>query len=201
MIAATASNAATVELVADGGFESGTSNFFSSDFTEVAGGTSSSSQFVVSTGANGVVPNNGSWFMLVNGNSTSSIDPVVWSQDVSVTTGTEYTFSFSMADWSGASPNANLDIQLGSVSLLNVTSSAATDVWEGFSTKWVSTLTGTFDLSFIELSTGFVGNDYTLDDISLTYDTGTAPVPLPASAWLLSFAVAGLLGLRRRNAM
>lgn len=198
-LAASGATAATVDLVTDGGFESGTSANFSSDFTEVSTNTGAN-QYLITTGLNGVSPNSGSYFMLLNGGSDVNVDPTVWSQSVNVTNGTEYTLSFSMADWSGFPPDGNLSIRLGGTEILNATSSAATDTWENFSKTWTSTLSGHFNLSFVEFSTATIGNDYALDDIAFTYEdtTGPSPIPLPASLPML-LAGLGTFGLLRRR--
>ncbi|WP_425038309.1 VPLPA-CTERM sorting domain-containing protein [Primorskyibacter sp. S187A] len=191
--------AATVDLVTDGGFESGTSDNFDSDFTEVAN-SPGLAQFAVTTGAFGVTPRSGDYFMVINGDNNPNVDSIAWEQEVTVASGTEYTLGFSIADWSGTFPDANLSIRIGGVELLDYTVVAPSDTWVDVSTTWTSTLSGVLDFQFVELSSGFGGNDYTLDDISLTYETDvTAPIPLPASALLLFAGALGLAGLKRRS--
>jgi len=74
-------------------------------------------------------------------------------------------------------------------------------IWREFTASWTAASTGAIDVELLELSTGFAGNDYALDDISLTYtEQGSVPaVPLPAAGWLLIGGIAGLVGLGRRR--
>jgi len=201
-----ASHASTIDLIVNGDFESGDTGFstdLSLDNTFLDAG-----EYSVVTDAssvNGAFDNEGDHttgsgnMMAINGTTTS--ETLSWGQTVNVVSGTEYDLAFWVMSLFG-SGSTTLGISFDSTTVKTVDNiGAGSGVWTEFTASWTATSTGAIDVNLLELSTGFGGNDYALDDISLTFteQKNTAPVPLPAAGWLLLGGVAGLLGLGRRR--
>lgn len=201
VLSASASAAATVELITNGGFESGNTGF-TTELANVSGRTPGLAQVsVLSSNYFGLNAKSGTSFLAVNGRNDPNALATVWAQDVDVVAGTQYAFSFDLGGTSTQStPVGQLSVQLNGTEFLNA-SAPASATYNSFSTTVTAVATGTFSLSFVEQSLGFGGNDYGLDNISLTFDTGgpVSAVPLPAgSLLLLSGLGAGAL-LRRKG--
>lgn len=201
LLSASSAWSATVELVTNGGFEDGFTGFT----TEFANTTPSrpngvqQASVITNGSAFGLEEFAGDSFLAVNGGNDLNTDPLLWSQDISVVAGTTYDFSVQVGT---ATPVVlgNLSVQFDGTEILEILAPAADNTYEQFTTSFTATSSGVFALSFFELSTGFGGNDYGLDDISLTFDdAGTAPtVPLPAGGVLLLAGLGGLAFMRRR---
>ncbi|MEM6566714.1 MAG: hypothetical protein AAF665_19850, partial [Pseudomonadota bacterium] len=118
-IGATSVSAATVELVTNGDFSAGSTGF-TSDFTEVGGGPGLAQFSIRNSNYFGLLPQDGN-FMAVNGGNTGSL-PIVWSQDIAVTSGTEYMFSFLLGGTTTVpTPAGNLSVQFDGMEILNAT--------------------------------------------------------------------------------
>ncbi len=199
MATASASFGATVELVSNGGFEDGNVGF-STDFANANGSTPGLASVSVFTGNYfGLNANSGNAFLAVNGGNVVNALPTVWEQDIAVVAGVEYSFSFELGGTSTQStPVGQLSVQFDGAEILNA-SAPASATYLSYGTSFIASTTGTFSLAFVEQSIGFGGNDYGLDDISLTFDDQVvAPVPLPAGGLLL-FSGLGLGVLLRRS--
>lgn len=200
MIALLGTAGQAASLLDNGDFSAGNTGF-STDLTFSPGSTTSSRYFV------GTNPN--AWFssfssfgdnttgdgnmMMVNGSTTAG--DTVWSQTVAVAANTTYEFSgFMAAMFPGSS---ELSFSINSLSLRDITGPATTGTWDGFSFDWTSGSATTATVSLLQKSTGFVGNDYALDDLSFVATSTVAPVPLPAAGWGLIAALGCLAGLRR----
>lgn len=108
-----------------------------------------------------------------------------------------YHLSIFGASSYGTSP-ANLDIQINGVSLGQFQLSSTAGTWTEFAVDWTAVTSGAV-ISIYDLDTDFDGNDFTLDDISLTaVRVPTQPAPEPATLALLGAGLAGL-GFRRRR--
>lgn len=199
VLTASASHGATVELVTNGGFEAGNTGF-ATDFTNANGGFPGlATVSVLSSNYFGATANSGSSFLAVNGGNVAGANPSVWNQDISVVAGTDYAFSFALSGTSAAPlPVGQLSIQFDGTEILTAAAPAG-PTYLTFGTTFSAAATGTFSLSFVETSLGFGGNDYAIDDISLTFDdAAVSPVPLPAGGLMLLFAL-GLGALARRR--
>lgn len=202
IIGATSASAATVELVVNGDFSAGSTGF-TSDFADAGGSGPGLAQFSIrNSNYFGLLPQDGN-FMAVNGGNLGAL-PTVWSQDIAVTAGTEYTFSFQLGGTTTVpTPAGKLSIQFDGAEFLNATASTGSPAaFQLFESSFVASATGIFALSFVEQSTGFGGNDYGIDDISLTFDDSVVSppaVPLPAAGWMLLAGVGGLAAIRRRK--
>jgi len=201
-----ASHAATVDLIVNGDFEAGNTGF-STDLAldNVFLDAGEYSILTDATTVNGSFDNEGDHttgsgnMMAINGTTTSGI--LSWGQTVNVVSGTEYDLSFWMMSLFG-SGSTTLGISFDGTTVKTVDNfGAGSGVWTEFTASWVATSTGAIDVQLLELSTGFAGNDYALDDISLTFEdqNTVAAVPLPAAGWLLVGSLAGLAGLGRRR--
>lgn len=198
MTAGTA-QAATIDLITNGGFESGNTGF-STDFFNANGASPGlASVSVLTSNFLGLSANTGTAFLAVNGGNVTNAFPTVWEQQVNVVSGVTYTLSFALGGTSVAPlPVGQLSAQINGMEIINASAPAGAS-YLTFGTSFVASTTGTVALSFIEQSIGFGGNDYGLDDISLTYDDSvtTSEVPLPAGGLLLLSAL-GLGAVCRR---
>jgi hypothetical protein len=203
---ASVSHASTVDLIVNGDFEAGDTGFFT-DLTVDNSFIDAGEYSIVTnpTTVNGSFTSSGDHttgsgnMMAINGTTTPGT--LSWGQTVNVVTGTQYNLSFWVMSLFG-NGSTSLGINFDGSTVKTVDNiGAGSGVWTQFTESWVATSTGAIDVKLLEFSTGFAGNDYALDDISLTFEETTTiqPVPLPAAGWLLIGGVAGLFGLRSRR--
>jgi hypothetical protein len=124
--------------------------------------------------------------MAVNGAVIPNV--VVWSETVRVRPNTEYDFSIWVSSWYPTSP-AQLDILFNGNSALAFTATSTAGVWQQFTTSWRSDADTSLTISIFDRNTAASGNDFALDDISLT----PSPAPEPAGAVLFGAGALGLL--------
>lgn len=209
MIAATAAGAVTVP---NGDFEAGNTGFTSSYVYGPAANElftgppqQGAGYYAVTSNANfnhslftsfGDHTSGKGLYFIANGSTLGGT--VYTSSPIAVVAGKRYTFGAFFANAYPASP-ANLDFQVAldggpATSLGSFTIPGGSGVWNGAS-KFFSTGAATsVTLSFVDLNKTAGGNDFGIDDITLS------AVPEPA-AWALMIAGFGFvgLGLRRRT--
>jgi hypothetical protein len=139
--------------------------------------------------------------MIVNGDNVTNT--IVWSESgINVTPGDQYELSFWAASAYPVSP-ATLNVT-ASVNAASQTFDLTSDagVWHQFSMIFTATSSPT-TISLADTNLELSGNDFALDDISLTQIPSNAPaVPLPASALSGSVLLAGVAAankLRKRR--
>lgn len=164
--------------VINGNFESGNTGF-SSDYSFISGNNTGPQQY-------GIVTNPAPWnsnftsfgdhttgtgnMMIVNGSTSSN--QRVWEQTISVITNTTYNFSSWIANASSQNPS-QLEFLINSIPIGSFTASSTPGLWEEFSATWNSGIATSANITIIETSLQLAGNDFALDDISLT----TTPEP------------------------
>lgn len=134
--------------------------------------------------------------MAVNGSTT--VNQLVWSQSVAVDTDQSYTFTAWCATWYLLN-TARLDVLFNSVSVGVLEAPQTLGVWTRFATVWNSGSETLLTIELRGLTTDYGGNDFTLDDLSLS-PTQDGITPEPSTWWLgLSGAMllAGRLWQRR----
>ena len=197
--------AAMANLVTNGDFES--TGGFSSSYALVANNNQANCHppgvYTVGNNPNNCHeswasygPHSGENQLIVNGAQNASLAVYISDSVTVVPTGLYHLSIFGASSY-GTSP-ANLDIQINGVSLGQFQLSSTAGTWTEFAVDWTAVTSGAV-ISIYDLDTDFDGNDFTLDDISLTaVRVPTQPAPEPATLALLGAGLVGS-GFRRRR--
>jgi hypothetical protein len=107
--------------------------------------------------------------LMVNGGDAP--DAVVWGQEVEVRAGAAYSFRLWVASWYDLAP-AELVVRINGESVGRVTAPSRTGEWKELQAKWKAGKDRKATIEIFNLTHGFSGNDFAIDDISLR---GPAP--------------------------
>lgn len=168
---------ASQNLVTNGDFTGGNTGFVS-DYTYAAVNTPA-------PGLYGVVTDPSSWYvnfpactdhttgtgnMMVFDGATVGFAHRVWNQVIPVTANTNYTFSYWVQSFSTSSP-ASLQTTINGVAVGAIVSAPATITcgnWQRITAIWNSGASTSADIVIHNNTTQTIGNDFGIDDISLT---------------------------------
>lgn len=213
MLFAGSAFSAPMNLVPNGDFELGNTQF-GSDYSFSPASNTAESQYTVRTNP---FPWNG--FFISTGDHTSGSgnlfvgngaprDQRVWfSSGISVTPNTDYFFEAwvinvccnpSFGQGNNPVNPAILSFYANGV-LIGTRSTNLLGVWEGLSTTWNSGAFTSVDLELRNSNLLAQGNDFGTDDIFLGTQSTVTPVPEPSSVVLLMSGIVGLAAMRRVN--
>jgi hypothetical protein len=195
--------AQAVELIVNGDFEAGNSGF-TSDYLFSPGNIFPEGTYDILTSpslshglaaAYGDHTSGAGLMMAVNGSVTGG--HTVWSQTVAVATGTDYDFSLWISAWFPAAP-ATLEFFFNGASIGSFGVSSTTGLWENFTDTWSSGAATSLTIAIVDNNTIASGNDFSLDDISLT-PVAPPAVPEPSGLGLLVLGLGSLVLRRNRR--
>lgn len=167
-------------LIQNGDFEQGNVGF-TTDLKYLATSDMNAGRYTVGTNTNQFQNNfancntnhtpNGRLMFIANG-STSADSATVWSQTVAVQPNTEFTLSMWYANVSNFPDNQKLQFQVNDV-LIGQRATNPPNVcdWGNLQTNWNSGSSTTATIKIINHDRTFLGNDFAIDDISMTLAT------------------------------
>lgn len=217
-LVAGALQAAPINLVPNGSFEVGNTQFTSA-YAFAPAGNSTEGEYTIRSNP---FPWNGAFvsigdhtsgtglMMVANGSPVSGA--VVWqSQSIAVSGGTNYFFeafvnnvccsTFTFGPGSESILEFSLTLDGGApISLDTITTNlAAAGTWEGLSTQFLAPSSGNVVLSLINRNTNRGGNDFAIDDIFFGTESTVNPgVPEPMGLALLAIGLGAMRLVRRR---
>jgi hypothetical protein len=133
--------------------------------------------------------------LIVNGSGVPGTD--LWSETVDVDQNTLYTLSLWVASSFPLSPAELTWLIDGSPIGAPFTASSTAGLWQRVEQSWQSGSATSVTLSLRDLNTTFFGNDFALDDLSVTAEP--QPVPEPATLTLLGIGFVTTAMARRRR--
>jgi hypothetical protein len=185
--------ASAASLVADGGFESGTTNFTTS--FALSAGAAGAGTYEITTAQSGLTPNSGTYVMAVNGFDAQDRQ-LIWQQGVDVVAGVTYDLSGFVGTWANGTPLGAFDVIIGGALVTSVTAPSADDTRAAFGASWTASATQSVFVDLVETANSFGATDYALDDLAFTAQV--SPIPLPAGLPLLAIGLGALALARRR---
>ncbi len=207
--AAAGSQLIAANLVVNGDFEQGNTGFATQYAYTPSGGTKNlalaytvdknplpwASNFTIVSSYGDHTTGSG-LMLLCNGATTANT--IAWSETASVTPNSTYTFTAWVSSINSFLP-ANLDFALNGGTPLSYAAPSNGGVWQQFSTTVNSGNNTSMTMQIYDTNLSEAGNDFALDDISLTPNSA----PEPGTFILSAIGGAGLTGyyLRRRRAL
>lgn len=211
--------ATAANLVINGDFEAGNTGFTSA-YVYSPGGNSSEGQYTVRSNPFPWNPafvsrgdhTSGSGLMYV-GNGAPNLGDIVWQSSViAITAGTNYFFeafamnvccSFTLPG--NSDPNFTFRISLNGgaatdLATLTIPANQA-GTWFGLSTNFNSGAATSVQLSLINANNVRQGNDFAVDDISLSTRSIVNGIPEPTSWAMLTLGFGAIGGMVRRRRM
>ncbi|UEG51132.1 T9SS type A sorting domain-containing protein [Ferruginibacter lapsinanis] len=189
-------SASAQNLITNGNFESGGAGTgFTTNYNLTAGPSSVQRNYAIVSNPSTI---NGSWsascvdhttgtgkMMVVDGSSGSG--DKIWEQSpgggITISSGTEYTFSYwiqSISTTNAVGNLANIEVRINGTVVTPTTGSTVCPEtlcgWAQVTYKWTAT-TNYAQIWLYDKTTGATGNDFALDDLSLT----ASPLPLAVS--------------------
>ena len=121
-------------------------------------------------------------FMVIDGNTFQPMD--IWTNNVNVTTGNSYTFSFWMhPELSHSLPRADIDVIINNTVVLSIPGNNVPNQWTNFTVSWISNITNNIPITLHQTNFGYTGYDYGLDDIVFK-----ECIPLVTVSWPIAFS-------------
>lgn len=193
---------AHANLVNNGSFEDAYVGFATSYYHPPSGILGNSAQYSINGnpkvshgGFASIAPQDGSLMFVANGAENQA---TVWSQSgISVAAHTNYDFSAWLTTL-GEGDALDFEFRINGVKVGSTFSTGTAVGWNQFNTTWNSGNSTSVTLSIVDLSTGFGGNDFALDNIAFDQAAASA-VPEPASLALVAVGLSGALFSRRRR--
>lgn len=215
-VLAAPAQAAPINLVTNGDFESGNTGFVS-DYAYSPASNTMEAQYTVRTNpspwngffisADDHTSGTGNMFV---GNGAPTAGSIVWGSGtmIDVLSNTDYFFeAWAMnvcctSGYGGQNSPAILEFAVfgdqSSASLGTISTLLSPGTWQFLGTTWNSGSNTNVSLRIINQNTAAGGNDFALDDIHFS-TASSVPVPEPASLALLGIGLAGLAAMRRRK--
>ena len=165
-------NIANANLVLNGDFESGDQDFIT-DYTLGIGDAAQRYNITKDPklhhpGATSYSDHTSGSGNMMAINAAAVANQLIWGQEISLAANTNYKFSIWVSSWTSSTP-ANLVFAIGGISLGSLVAPSQTGTWVQHSFVFNSNATsGLVSLSIIDTTSAGSGDDFAIDDISLT---------------------------------
>jgi hypothetical protein len=201
-VSSTASATTMNNLVVNGDFEQGSTGFTTAYLYHPGVNSGNSTEYTVASDPavwgffwGGVISygdhTSGSGLMMI-ANGAQGPNTLLWGETVNVTPNTDYAFSSWVSSCDPLNPADPQYVFNGSAPI-SYGAPAVAGIWQQFATTVNSGASASMSIQIYDGTLAADGNDFAIDDISLT------PTPEPSTVVLLGVGAIGLIGYRIRS--